>query len=145
LTSRFGEQQVFMDLDMEPGVDFVEQINEAVASCRLLIAVIGPRWATAEDAQGRRRLDDPADFIRVEVEAGLRQPDVRVVPVLVHGAQMPSAEELAPALADLARRNALELSDARWNYDVDPPGVHGRAGACPSAHRSAAHRCAGGG
>jgi TIR domain len=119
LTSRFGEEQVFMDLDMEPGVDFVEQINEAVASCRLLIAVIGPRWATAEDAQGRRRLDDPADFIRVEVEAGLRQADVRVVPVLVHGAQMPSAEELPPALADLARRNALELSDARWNYDVD--------------------------
>ena len=108
-----------MDLDMEPGVDFVEQINEAVASCRLLIAVIGPRWATAEDARGRRRLDDPADFIRVEVEAGLRQAGVRVVPVLVQGAQMPSAEELAPALADLARRNALELSDGRWNYDVD--------------------------
>ena len=119
LTSRFGEEQVFMDLDMEPGVDFVEQINEAVASCRLLIAVIGPRWATAEDARGRRRLDDPADFIRVEVEAGLRQAGVRVVPVLVQGAQMPSAEELAPALADLARRNALELSDGRWNYDVD--------------------------
>jgi TIR domain len=119
LTSRFGEEQVFMDLDMEPGVDFVKQINEAVASCRLLIAVIGPRWATAEDVQGRRRLDDPADFIRVEVEAGLRQADVRVVPVLVQGAQMPSAEELPPALADLARRNALELSDVRWKYDVD--------------------------
>jgi hypothetical protein len=108
-----------MDLDMEPGVDFVEQINEAVASCRLLIAVLGPRWATVQDADGRRRLDDPADFIRVEIEAGLRREDVRVVPVLVHGARMPRAEELPPELADLARRNALELSDARWSYDVD--------------------------
>jgi TIR domain len=70
LTSRFGEEQVFIDLDMEPGVDFVEQINEAVASCRLLIAVIGPRWATAEDAHGRRRLDDPADFIRSRSRRG---------------------------------------------------------------------------
>jgi hypothetical protein len=108
-----------MDLDMEPGVDFVDQINEAVGSCRLLVAVIGPRWASVEDAHGRRRLDDPADFIRVEVEAGLRQPDVRVVPVLVQGAAMPTAEELPRALADLARRNALELSDARWRFDVD--------------------------
>jgi hypothetical protein len=108
-----------MDLDMEPGVDFVDQINEAVGSCRLLVAVIGPRWATVEDAHGRRRLDDPADFIRVEVEAGLRQPDVRVVPVLVQGAAMPTAEELPRALADLGRRNALELSDARWRFDVD--------------------------
>jgi hypothetical protein len=119
LSRRFGEEQVFMDLGMEPGVDFVEQINDAVGSCRLLLAVIGPGWSTIKDAHGRRRLDDPADFIRVEVEAGLRQPDVRVVPVLVQGAKMPSAEELPPSLSDLTRRNALELSDARWRYDVD--------------------------
>jgi negative regulator of sigma E activity len=108
-----------MDLSMEPGVDFVEQINEAVGSCRLLVAVIGPRWASVEDAHGRRRLDDPADFIRVEIESGLRRPEVRVVPVLVQGARMPGADELPSALADLARRNALELSDSRWRYDVD--------------------------
>lgn len=108
-----------MDLTMEPGVDFVEQINEAVASCRLLVTVIGPRWATARDAEGRRRLDNPTDFIRLEVEAGLGRPDVRVVPVLVQGATMPSVDELPPPLAALARRNALELSDARWSYDVD--------------------------
>lgn len=119
LSARFGDDQVFMDLTMDPGVDFVEQINEAVASCRLLIAVIGPRWATVRDAQGRRRLDNPTDFIRLELEAGLRRRDVRVVPVLVQGAAMPSADELPPPLAGLARRNALELSDARWGYDVD--------------------------
>jgi hypothetical protein len=118
LNRRFGEEQVFMDLDMEPGVDFVREINEAVGSCRLLIAVIGPRWTNAQSARGQRRLDDATDFIRIEIEAGLRRPDVRVVPLLVQGARMPTAEELPPSLADLARRNALELSDARWDYDV---------------------------
>jgi hypothetical protein len=119
LSRRFGEDQVFMDLSMEPGVDFVEQIDEAVGSCRLLVAVIGPRWASLQDAHGRRRLDDPADFIRVEVETGLRRSEVRVVPVLVQGARMPGADELPASLADLARRNALDLSDSRWMYDVD--------------------------
>jgi hypothetical protein len=118
LARRFGQEQVFMDLSIEPGVDFVEQINDAVGSCHLLIALIGPRWTTVEGADGQRRLDDPRDFIRLEVEAALRRSEVRVIPVLVQGARMPSAEELPPSLADLARRNALELSDARWSYDV---------------------------
>jgi poly-gamma-glutamate capsule biosynthesis protein CapA/YwtB (metallophosphatase superfamily) len=137
-----------MDLGMEPGVDFVEQINEAVGSCRLLIAVIGPRWASAQDAHGRRRLDDPADFIRIEVEAALRKADARVVPVLVQDATMPTAEELPPALADLARRNALDLSDARWRHDVDRliSAAERVLGSRPSAgggRRASAHRCAG--
>jgi hypothetical protein len=119
LAARFGEDQVFMDLSMELGVDFVQQIDAAVGSCRLLVAVVGPRWATIEGARGARRLDDPADFIRVEIEAGLRQADVRVVPVLVQGATMPSVDELPAPLADFARRHALELSDGRWRYDVD--------------------------
>ena len=119
LSRRFGEEQVFMDLGMELGIDFVEHINKAVGSCRLLVAVIGPRWTSTEDAHGRRRLDDPADFIRVEVETGLRRPEVRVVPVLVQGARMPDADELPASLAELARLNALEVSDARWGYDVD--------------------------
>jgi len=119
LSRRFGEEQVFMDLGMELGIDFVEHINKAVGSCRVLVAVIGPRWASTQDAHGRRRLDDPADFIRVEVETGLRRPEVRVVPVLVQGARMPDADELPASLAELARRNALEVSDARWRHDID--------------------------
>ena len=110
LSSRFGEEQVFMDLSMELGIDFVEHINKAVGSCRLLVAVIGPHWTSTQDAHGRRRLDDPADFIRVEVETGLRRPEVRVVPVLVQGARMPDADELPASLAELTRRNALEVS-----------------------------------
>jgi hypothetical protein len=119
LSRRYGAEQVFLDVGIEPGVDFVEQIDDAVGSCRLLVVVIGPDWTTMQDAKGRRRLEDPADLIRVEVEAGLRRPDVRVVPVLVQGARMPTAEALPSSLASLTRRNALELSDARWNYDVD--------------------------
>ncbi|MDX6678244.1 MAG: hypothetical protein QOE31_2296 [Solirubrobacteraceae bacterium] len=119
LSRRFGESQVFMDLNMEPGVDFVEQINDAVGSCSLLIAVIGPHWTTAQDAHGDLRLDDPADFVRAEVQAALSRRGVRVIPALVEGARMPNAGELPPSLADLVRRNALELSDARWSTDVE--------------------------
>jgi TIR domain len=118
MTRRFGVDPVFMDLDIEPGVDFVEQINDAVGSCRVLITVIGPRWIGIEDAHGERRIDDPGDFIRLEVEAALARSEVRVIPVLVQRARMPTAAELPASLAELARRNALELSDGRWSYDV---------------------------
>jgi len=111
--------RLFMDIDtLEPGVDFVEAIEQAVGSCEVLIVVIGREWLTIKDAAGQRRLDDPADFVRLEVEAALGRK-VRVIPVLVQDATMPRAEELPPSLALLARRNAIELSDARWAYDVD--------------------------
>src|SRR5436190_1612320 len=71
---RFGEGNVFMDVDMAPGVDFVKRIHEAVAACQVLLVVIGPEWATVEDEQGRARLDDPEDFVRLEVETALRRP-----------------------------------------------------------------------
>ncbi len=111
--------RLFMDVDtLEPGVDFVEAIEQAVGSCEVLIVVIGREWLTVKDAAGQRRLDDPADFVRLEVETALERK-IRVIPVLVQGAPMPRAEELPPSLARLARRNAIEISDARWVYDVD--------------------------
>ena len=72
MVARFGEDNVFMDVDMAPGVDFVERITEAVAACHVLIVVMGPRWATVEDEQGRARLADPEDFVRLEVETALQ-------------------------------------------------------------------------
>ena len=85
-----------MDIDtMEPGVDFVEYIKTAVGSCRVLIVVIGPDWVATADDSGRRRLDDPDDFVRVEVTAAFERGDVRVIPVLVGGAH--TAEEGRPA------------------------------------------------
>jgi Tfp pilus assembly protein PilF len=111
--------RVFMDIDnLEPGVDFVEVIEKAVGSCQVLIVVMGHEWLGVKDAAGRRRLEDPADFVRLELATAL-QRNIRVIPVLVQGAPMPRAEELPADLAKLARRNAIELSDGRWAYDVD--------------------------
>jgi hypothetical protein len=117
LAARLGEEQVFMDLDaLEPGVDFVERIEREVGACDVLIALIGRDWLDARDEQGQRRLDDPQDWVRLEVTAGLDR-DILVIPLLVQGAVMPRADQLPDDLARLARRNALELGDMRWRYD----------------------------
>jgi len=111
--------RLFMDIDtLEPGVDFVEAIEAAVGSCEVLIVVIGREWLAIKNAAGNRRLDDPADFVRLEVESALARK-IRVIPVLVQDTPMPRAEDLPPSIARLARRNAIELSDARWAYDVE--------------------------
>jgi hypothetical protein len=111
--------RVFMDIDtLDPGVDFVEAIEKAVGSCEVLIVLIGHEWVSVKDAAGRRRLDDPTDFVRLEVVKALERA-IRVIPVLVQGASMPRHEELPADLDKLTRRNAIELSDARWSYDAD--------------------------
>jgi TIR domain len=117
LAEHFGDERVFMDLRMEPGVDFVEQIDDAVTHCDALLSLIGAQWLEMRDAHGRRRLDDPNDFARLEVEAALAR-NVRVIPVLLQDAKMPEPEDLPATLQPLARRHAIELSDERWDYDV---------------------------
>ncbi len=103
-----------MDVDnLEPGVDFVERIQAAVGSADALLVVIGRGWLSAKNLDGERRLDDPDDFVRVEVGLALHGDPV-VIPVLVGGATMPTEEELPADLALLARRNALTLVDADW-------------------------------
>ena len=117
LGDRFGGQ-VFKDVDsIELGDDFVEVITSAVGSCDVLLALIGDRWLTIEDEDGRRRLDDPEDFVRVEIEAALTR-NVRVIPILVDGARMPRAADLPRSLAKLVRRQSLELSPARFDFDT---------------------------
>jgi len=117
LTDHFDTGQVFKDVDsIELGDDFVEAISTAVGSCDVLLALIGDQWLTAGDDRGRRRLDDPEDFVRVEIEAALSR-DVRVIPILVDGATMPSSDEVPPSLAGLVRRQALELSPSRFDFD----------------------------
>jgi beta-lactam-binding protein with PASTA domain len=119
LRATFGNDRVFMDITgIEAGVDFVETIEQAVASCQILVTVIGPEWLACTDAAGRRRLEDPADFTRIEIAAALKR-NVRVVPVLIGGASMPPAEALPEALRPLARRQAVELRDTRWDADAD--------------------------
>jgi hypothetical protein len=119
LVREFGDEQCFRDVDdIETGTDFVDAISKAVGSCQALVVVVAPDWLNTTDANGRRRLDDPRDFVRIEIAAALER-DTRVVPVLVGGAVMPAPEQLPPALEGFARRQAHELSDSRWEYDVD--------------------------
>ena len=92
-------------------------ITNAVASCDVLLALIGRRWLTITGQDGRRRLDNPDDFVRLEIEAALTR-NVRVIPILVEAAKMPRADELPTSLAKLARRQALELSSNRFGLDT---------------------------
>jgi TonB family protein len=118
LVTHFGEQKVFMDVaGIEAGRDFRKAIEESVANCGVLLVIIGPSWLAAKNEAGVRRLDDPADFVREEVAAALRR-DIPVIPVLVRGAEMPRVEQLPETLTDLAYRNCVELTHARWRSDV---------------------------
>jgi TIR domain len=118
LVSHFGEGAVFMDVaGIEPGTDFRRAIDTHVASCGVLLAVIGKSWLDAKDESGRRRLEDAGDFVRLETASALKR-DIPVVPVLVQDARMPRAEQLPSDLKELAFRNGVELTHARWDSDV---------------------------
>ena len=116
LVEHFGRNRIFVDVDtIEPGEDFVAVIENAVGSCDILIAVIGRNWLSAS---GSGRLDNPNNFVRLEIATALRR-DIRVIPVLVQRASMPKPQDLPEDLVPLTRRNAIELSDLRWQTDVD--------------------------
>lgn len=118
LRAHFGAELVFMDVtDIEPGMDFTEVLDKAIGSCDVLLAVIGREWLTATDISGRRRLDDPHDFVRFEMATALRRK-IRVIPVLVQNAMLPSASVLPAEIAELAKRQSIELRDTRWEADV---------------------------
>lgn len=118
LADRYGGGQVFKDVDsIQLGDDFVESITRAVGSCDVVLVLIGDEWLTIADEHGRRRLDDPDDFVRLEVQAALTR-NVRVIPILVDTARMPRADELPESLNRLVRRQALEFSPARFEFDT---------------------------
>lgn len=119
LANHFGREDIVRDLDsIAPGDDFVKVIGRAVASCDVMLVVIGTRWISITDDDGRRRLDDLEDFVRREIEAAL-QRDIRVIPILVDGATMPRSEQLPPSLVNLSRRQAVVLSPERFQDDTD--------------------------
>jgi hypothetical protein len=119
LCARFGAERVFMDVDtIRPGDDFVQVISDRVAACDTVIAVIGRRWLSSVDSHGRRRLDDPNDYVRIEIANALARK-VRVIPALVDGAQMPAPEDLPSDLARLSRRNAVEISNTLFRQSMD--------------------------
>ena len=119
LIKHFGTHQCFRDIEnIEKGTDFVESIKHATGICEVLIVVIGPDWTTMKDENGRTRLDDINDFVRLEVSTALER-NIRVIPVLVGGAKMPTENQLPDNLKSLQRRQSHELSDLRWDYDSD--------------------------
>ena len=118
LQETFAPEQLFIDVDnIPPGLDFIRVLEEQVSQCDALLVVIGPRWLDAADPQGKRRLDSPDDFVRIEIESALTQGK-RVIPVLVGDARMPAADELPETMRLLARRNAVRLTYERFRADT---------------------------
>jgi hypothetical protein len=119
LAETFGQENLFMDVDSIPaGVDFVADLNSQVAACRVFLAVIGPNWLDAKDESGARRLDNPDDFVAIEIAAALAR-DIRVIPVLVDNARMPKADKLPDPIKPLVRRNAVELRNSQFRRDAE--------------------------
>jgi tetratricopeptide (TPR) repeat protein len=120
LRERFGQDRLFKDTDsIAPGQDFLKAIQSQLESCSVFLAVIGSKWLTVQKPKSNiRRLDDPTDYLRVEVATALRNERVRVIPILVGHASMPTAEDLPTDLGELAHRNGFELRDSRWDSDV---------------------------
>ena len=120
LTQAFGHDQVFKDVDSIPlGVDFREHLQQVVGRCDVLLTIIGNQWLVAPRAGTARRLDNPKDFVRIELEGAL-QRDIPVIPVLVGGASVPQESELPSTLSALAYRNGIAVrADPDFHRDMD--------------------------
>jgi hypothetical protein len=125
LVNRFGKNRVFRDIDaVLPAADFVAEIDRALSRAGVLIAIIGPRWLTLTDERGRPRIEDPADYVRFELEKALASPTCHVLPVLRGGAGMPAPEELPESLRRLSHLQAIEIDDDQGTYfDFDAQRV----------------------
>ena len=143
LRHRMPESRVFMDIDSIPiGADFEEHIRGEIEQCHVALILIGDNWLDARPGSDVRRIDEANDFVRLEVESALASKHLRVIPVLVEGASMPTPDELPESIQRLARLNAFEMSDQRWSTRhraPDPAAAaaerRGTATARPRGHR----------
>ena len=124
LITAFGDQSVFRDLDDIPaGVDFRTILEKETNDCNIMLVVIGPQWAGVIDTQGNRRLFDPGDFTRIEVETGLRRlskNNATVIPVLIMNSAMPAAQDMPESLRELSYQNAISIrDDPDFNNDTE--------------------------
>ena len=118
LVDDFRRERIFMDITgIDPGENFVRRIEQALDGVDAVIVLIGDRWSTVRNDDGQARINDPADFVHIEIATALARGK-RVYPVLVGGATMPAADDLPEPLKGLSELNAVELSDTRWNYDT---------------------------
>ena len=120
LIAAYGEEAVFRDIESIPlGMNFAEVLDEATSTCNIMLVVIGPQWTSITDAQGNKRLFDPGDYTRIEVETGLSHEEILVIPVLVMNATMPGEKDIPESLANLRFRNATSVrNDPDFNGDV---------------------------
>lgn len=120
LLQRFAKDVVFKDVDSIPlGIDFRQHLEGALAQCRVLIAVIGDRWVEPGVAEGKRRIDDPTDQLRIELEIALKR-NIPVIPALVRKAAIPAETELPESLKALAYRNGIHIRpDPDFNGDME--------------------------
>jgi TIR domain len=139
LERELGRDLLFMDVDAIPlGTNFTKVLHDEVAKCGVLLAVIGPNWLDARDEHGNRRLDDPNDFVRIEVAAAL-QRNIPVIPILLDGARIPKAIQLPEDLKELALRNGMEVRHASFQDDMNRlirglKGYTDHAGAVDGVH-----------
>src|SRR5262249_12463972 len=117
LERELGRQNVFIDVDMRAGATFPLVLGKRLAECKVMLVLIGPGWLDTRDRSGRRRLDDPDDWVRVEVSQGLRS-NVTVIPVLLGGAEMPRKGELPQELHGLVDRQAMRVSTTAFRNDM---------------------------
>jgi uncharacterized protein (DUF1330 family) len=111
--------RVFRDMhDIDDGTDYRDVINEKVGECGALLVLIGKQWLTLEGKDGKRRLDDPGDLVVAEVAGALKRTNVRVIPVLLQEAEMPSEDNLPESLKPLAYKNARKIDEDHWDEDV---------------------------
>jgi len=149
LVAEFGREHVFKDVDDIPlGVDFAEHLDKAVGQCQVVLVIIGKTWTTVVDEDGNRRLDNPDDFVRIEVESALTR-GIPVIPVLLEGVRMPNRGQLPKSLHPLVRRNGTQVGyDPRFHTDMNrlikglqalmrvaesAPGPEAKPGAKPEA------------
>jgi hypothetical protein len=119
LEREFHRDTLFMDVDAIPlGEDFSKVLADAVAKCGILLAIIGPSWLNARDDEGQRRLEDPRDFVRIEITAAL-QREIPVIPLLFDGTRMPRPEHLPEEMQSLTFRNGLDVRHRTFHADID--------------------------
>ena len=120
LIQQFGQEAVFEDVDSIPlGVDFRIYLDEQVAECDVFLAVIGRDWMKKQGSKGKSRLEDPGDFVRIELESALKR-NIPVIPVLVRGVSIPPAERLPASIQDLSYRNGISVRpDPDFHRDID--------------------------
>ena len=119
LGREFGARSVFMDIEgLQYGDDFVEALAQQLTDCQVVLALIGPTWLSATNSLGQRRLDDSADFVRLELATALNRKDLRVIPVLLDGSRLPNEAELPDDLRLLTRRQAMPLRDTSFDADM---------------------------